>query len=157
MLRVRAKPRQGSFQGLRCAHGDDPKDRSGVEYAHLFAGTSKGVRNALRVIAIAVWAGGLIALTTWSNTDGAATVAVMSTVLVGATVGRWWLLLVPVPPALLLIAGAEGDYEWSRGDWILFIGLATLAIEVLLVAGLLLNWGVRGLASRVRDNSAAHP
>jgi hypothetical protein len=47
------------------------------------------------VIAIAVWAGGLVALTTWSNTDVATVAAVASTVLLGAGVGRWWLLLVP--------------------------------------------------------------
>lgn len=113
--------------------------------------------NALRVIAIAVWAGGLIALTAWSNTDGAAAVAVASTILLGATVGRWWLLVVPVPPALVLMAGARGDYEWSRGDWILFIALTALAIEALLFVGLVLNWVLRSLARRTHHDSAAHP
>jgi hypothetical protein len=64
-----------------------------------------------------------MALTTWSNTDGATAVAVASTVLLGAAVGQSWLLLVPLPPALVLMAGATEDYEWSRGDWILFIAL----------------------------------
>jgi len=93
------------------------------------------VRNALRVTAIAVWAGGRIALTTWSNTDGAGAVAVVSKILVGGVVGRWWLLLVPVPPALVLMAGAQGGYEWSRGDAIRFIALATLVCEALLAVG----------------------
>jgi hypothetical protein len=115
------------------------------------------VGTALRVIAIAGWAGGLIALTTWSNTDGAIAVAVASTIFVGAVVGRWWLLLLPAPPALVLMAGARGDYEWSRGDWILFIALTTLAIELLLAVGLALNWVVRRLGRRVRDHGAAHP
>jgi len=115
------------------------------------------VSDALRIIAIAVWAGGLIALTTWSNTDGATAVAVASTVLLGTAVGRWWLLLVSVPPALVLMAGARGDYDWSRGDWILFIALTALAIEALLAVGLVLNWVLRSFARRTHDDGAAHP
>jgi uncharacterized membrane protein len=115
------------------------------------------VTNALRVIAVAVWAVGLIALTTWSNTNGAIAVAVVSTILLGAAVGRWWLLLLPVPPALLLIAGATEEYEWSRGDWILYIALTALAIEALLVVGLALNRVLRGLARRTHHDGVAHP
>ena len=81
----------------------------------------------LRVLAIAAWVGGLLALTTWSNTDAAGGVGFRSTILVGAVVGRWWLLLVPVAPALVLIVSAQGDYEWSKGTWVLFISLRALA------------------------------
>jgi hypothetical protein len=66
-------------------------------------------------LAIAAWAGGLLALTTWSNTDAAGAVAFVSTILVGVVVGRWWLLLVPVAPALMLMAGAHGDYGLALG------------------------------------------
>jgi hypothetical protein len=114
------------------------------------------VTNALRIIAIAGWAGGLIALTTWSNTDGATAVAVVSTVILGAAVGRWWLLLVPVPPAPLLIAGTTEDYEWSRQDWILYIALFAVAIEALLLVGLVLNRVLRSLARRTHQDGAAH-
>ena len=106
---------------------------------------------------VAVWAVGLIALTTWSNTNGAITVAVVSTILLGAAVGRWWLLLLPVLPALMLIAGATEDYEWSRGDWILYVALTTLAIEALIVVGLVLNRVLRSLARRTQHGGAAHP
>jgi hypothetical protein len=91
----------------------------------------------------------------WSNTDGAIALAVVSTILLGAAVGRWWLLLVPVPPALLLIAGATEDYEWSRGDWILFIALTALAIEALFGVGLVLNRGMRSLARPTHHDGAA--
>lgn len=75
----------------------------------------------------------------------------------GAVVGRSWLLLVPVPPALVLMAGARGDYEWSGEDVILLVALTALAIELLLGVGLVLNWALKDLARRVQDDGAAHP
>jgi hypothetical protein len=55
------------------------------------------------------------------------------------------------------MAGAGGDYEWSREDVILLVASCTLAIELLLAAGLVLNWMLRRLGRRVRDHGASHP
>jgi hypothetical protein len=50
---------------------------------------------AMRIAVLAAWLGGLLALTTWSETMTAAWCAVAATVVAGLLVGRWWALLVP--------------------------------------------------------------
>jgi hypothetical protein len=51
--------------------------------------------------------------------------------------------------------GAQGDYEWSRGTWILFIASATVVCEVVLAVGLGLGTVLRRLAYHLHGEGAA--
>jgi hypothetical protein len=107
----------------------------------------------LRVAAIAAWGGFIIAMATWSGTDVALATAAVATVVVGCLVGRWWVLLVPIVPGVLLAVGTlladpEGFQDNSPGFWAAYIAVATIAFVSLMALGVGIN---RSVASfRVR-------
>jgi len=90
---------------------------------------------ALRVAAITAWGGFMIGMANWSNTNAALVGAGIATVLLGACVGHWWVLLVPIVPGALLALGtliADPDefHENSPASWAAYIALWTVAIAV---------------------------
>ena len=104
---------------------------------------------ALRIAVAVVWAVEIVLLTTWSNTDGAMAAAVLSTLLAAALIGTWWLLVVPLVPAAVLIAGTiasnEPDADGVTGlEWAAYIAVVTTAIVLLLAVGV----GANRLISR---------
>jgi len=99
---------------------------------------------ALRVAAITAWGGFMIGMANWSNTNAALVGAGIATVLLGACVGHWWVLLVPIVPGALLALGtliADPDefHENSPASWAAYIALWTVAIAVLLALGVALS------------------
>jgi hypothetical protein len=99
---------------------------------------------ALRVAGIALWAGFMIGMANWSNTDAAMTGAGMGTVVLGALVGRWWVLLVPIVPGALvalgtLVADPADFHEASPGLWAAYVALWTVAIAALLALGVAIH------------------
>jgi hypothetical protein len=98
----------------------------------------------LRVAGIAVWAGFMIGMASWSNTDAALVGAGIGTVVLGILVGRWWVLLVPaVVGALLalgtLISDPDDFHEGSPGLWAAYVAVWTIAIGALLAFGVAIS------------------
>lgn len=97
------------------------------------------------------WVTALVWLSQWSNTDGALTGAVIATVVVAALIDTWWVLAVPVPTALLLIAvsladAPELDSDGISGwDWAGVVSLVAGGIALLLAVGVGLGRVVRRL------------
>ena len=111
---------------------------------------------ALRIVVIAAWAGFVLAMASWSNTDAALIGAGTATIALGALVGRWWVLLVPVVPGALLalgtlVADPDGFYEGSPELWAAYLALITVAFAALVAIGVALN----RLTRRVRLRSSA--
>jgi hypothetical protein len=95
--------------------------------------------HALRIAAIALWVALIVAMLKWSNT--------------GAATGRWWVLLVPVVPGVLLAIGTlvsdpDDFYEGSPGEWALVVVLLTAATATLLAIGVWLHRSARRLRAR---------
>jgi hypothetical protein len=108
---------------------------------------------ALRIAAIALWVALMVAMLNWSNTDAATAGVVGGTVALGAIVGRWWVLLVPVAPGVLLAIGTlvsdpDDFYEGSPGEWALVVVLLTAATGALLAIGVWLHRSARRLRYR---------
>lgn len=96
----------------------------------------------MRMVVVAAWVGGMLALTTWSDTTLATVCAAASTVVTGLLVGRWWLLLVPTGPAVVVIVGfllSERDpgerWDADPADYALWFFTAWAAIVALLAIG----------------------
>jgi hypothetical protein len=75
------------------------------------------------------------------------------TVALGALVGRWWVLLVPIVPGVLLAIGTlvsdpDGFHDGSPGTWALYVAFLTAATPALLAIGVWLNRSARRLRTR---------
>jgi hypothetical protein len=108
---------------------------------------------ALRVAAIALWVGFMVAMANWSNTEGATAGAVAGTVALGALVGRWWVLIAPLASGVLLalatlVASPDDAYEDAPGMWALYFVFLAAAIAALLAIGVWLNRSARRLRAR---------
>ena len=108
---------------------------------------------ALRIAAIALWVAFMIGMLNWSNTDAATVGVVAGTVALGALVGRWWVLLAPAVPGVLLAIGTlfsdpDDFYEGSPGFWALYVVLWAAAIAALLAIGVWLHRSARRLRAR---------
>jgi hypothetical protein len=105
----------------------------------------------------------MIGMASWSNTDGAMIGAGIGTVAIGALVGRWWLLLVPIVPGALLALGSlvsdpDEYYEGSPGLRAAYVALWTVAIAALLALGVAVNRFVARVArARTRRQWRDHP
>jgi hypothetical protein len=105
---------------------------------------------ALRIAAIALWVALIVAMLNWSNTYAATAGVVGGTVALGALVGRWWVLLVPVVPGVLLAIGTlvsdpDDFYEGSPGEWALVVVCLTAGTVALLAIGVWLHGSARRL------------
>jgi hypothetical protein len=94
----------------------------------------------LRVAGIAAWAGFMVGMASWSNTDAASISAAIGTVVLGILVGRWWVLLVPIVVGALLAFGTlirdpDAFHEGSPGLWAAYVALWTVAIGAVLAFG----------------------
>lgn len=111
-----------------------------------------------RTVVALLWAAGMVLLTTWSNTDGAVAAAAVGTLLAGAVVGRWWVLVVPLIPGTLLITGSlaaahQRDADGSTGlQWAAYVAAVTTLIVLLLAIGV----GAQRLVSSTLQHRAAH-
>jgi hypothetical protein len=108
---------------------------------------------ALRIAAIALWVAFMIAMLNWSNTEGASAGVVGGTVVLGALVGRWWVLLVPIVPGVLvafgtLVSDPDDFYEGSPGEWALVVVFLTAATVALLAIGVWIHRSARRLRAR---------
>lgn len=95
---------------------------------------------AVRIAAIVAWVGGMVALTTWSNTDAATAAAVAATFAVGVIVGRWPLLLVAIVPGLALalmtaVADPDDFHDASPLFWAGYVLVIAAAVTGLLALG----------------------
>lgn len=97
---------------------------------------------AMRMVVVAAWVGGMLALTSWSDTTPAIVCAAAATVATGLLVGRWWLPLVPTGPALVVVVGfllSERDpgerWDAAPADYALWFFTAWAAIVALLAIG----------------------
>jgi hypothetical protein len=109
--------------------------------------------HALRIAAIALWVAFMVAMLNWSNTNAATAGVVGGTLALGALVGRWWILLVPILPGVLLAIGTlvsdpDDFYEGSPGEWALVVVLLTAATATLLAIGVWLHRSARRLRAR---------
>jgi hypothetical protein len=98
----------------------------------------------LRVAAIAAWAGFMIAMANWSNTDAALVGAGVGTVVLGIVVGRWWVLLVPIVLGTVLalaslVSDPDDYFEGSPGLWAAYVAVWTVAIAAILALGVGIN------------------
>jgi hypothetical protein len=108
---------------------------------------------ARSVAGIALWAGFMIGMASWSNTDAAMVGAGIGTVVLGVLVGRWWVLLVPIVPGALLALGSlvsdpEDFHEGSPGLWAAYVAIWTVAIAALLALGVAINRSAGRLRNR---------
>jgi Mg2+/citrate symporter len=108
---------------------------------------------ALRIAAIGLWVALVVAMLNWSNTEAATAGVVAGTVALGAAVGRWWVLLAPVVPGLLLALGTlvsdpDDFYEGTPAEWALVVVVLTVLIAALLAIGVLLNRSASRLWAR---------
>ena len=93
-----------------------------------------------RICVVIAWVAGLAALTTWSYTDGATVGVVLLTVIAGALIGQWWVVLIPALVGIFLVIGTLPEWGTPDSDgttgstWALAIG-AICAVGVLLLAG----------------------
>ena len=107
---------------------------------------------------IALWSGFMIGMASWSNTDAAMLGAGIATVVVGALVGQWWVLLVALVPGVLLVlaslvADPDDYYEGSPGLWAAYVALWTGAIAALLGLGVAVNRSAALLRTRKRSRN----
>jgi hypothetical protein len=106
---------------------------------------------AARVVAgIALWGGFVIAMLNWSNTDAATIGVVGGTVALGAIAGRWWALLVPVVPGVVLalatlVADPDDFYEGTPGSWALFVLIWMAGLVALVALGVAIHRTARRL------------
>jgi hypothetical protein len=110
---------------------------------------------ALRVVGSVLWGVFMIGMASWSNSDAAMIGAGIGRVLLGLLVGRWWVLLVPLVPGVLLAVGtlaADPDdyYEGSPALWAAYVALWTGAIDALLALGVAVNRSVAFVRTRRR-------
>jgi hypothetical protein len=99
----------------------------------------------MRVVVVAAWIGLLVALASWGDSTPATVCAVAATVATGLLVGRWWVLLVPTGPALVLIVyylfSEQDPGEWWDADpsdyalgltfvWIFVVGLLAIGVAI---------------------------
>jgi hypothetical protein len=108
---------------------------------------------AIRIAAIALCAAFMVAAVNWSNTDAATAGVVGGTVALGAIVGRWWVLLLPLVSGVLLalatlFATPDDAYEDAPGMWALYFVFLAGAIAALLGLGVWLNRSARRLRAR---------
>ena len=87
------------------------------------------------------------------DTDAATVGVVGGTVALGALVGRWWVLLAPVVPGVLLAVATlfsdpDDFHDGSPGTWALYFVFLTAAIAALLAIGVWLNRSARRLRAR---------
>jgi hypothetical protein len=99
-----------------------------------------------RIVVIVAWIAALGLLMTWDATTPALIVAAAATVIAGGLVGRWWVLLVPVVPAVLLglyvLIDGKDPGEWWDSEPITYafaFGFAGAALAFLLAVGVALN------------------
>lgn len=108
---------------------------------------------ALRLAGVGLWVALMIGMLNWSNTEAATVGVVGGTVALGALVGRWWVLLVPIVPGVLLAFGTlvsdpDDFYEGSPGEWALIVVFLTAATVALLAIGVWIHRSARRLRTR---------
>jgi hypothetical protein len=108
---------------------------------------------AIRIAAIVLWAAFMVAALNWSNTAAATAGVVGGMVALGAIVGRWWVLLVPLVSGVLLalvtlFATPDDAYEDAPGMWALYFVFLAVAIAALLAIGVWLNRSAGRLRAR---------
>ncbi len=103
----------------------------------------------------------MLALTTWSYTDGAILAAALLTLCAGALIGRWWAIAFALIPALYMIAGcllagAGTDADgWTGLMWAAYIGVIASVAVALLVIGVAINRGIAWIIRRRQISQAA--
>ena len=113
------------------------------------------MRTVVSVTAIVAWAAFLVVMANWSNSDAAMTGAVLSTVVLGVVVGRWWLLLVPLAAggivALATLISDPSNYsEGSPALWAAATLVGSIAILALMGLGVGVAEGSQAVLRRTR-------
>jgi hypothetical protein len=110
---------------------------------------------ALRIAVVAAWIGGLLALTTWSETTAAIVCALILTLATGLIVGRWWLMLVPVAVgaaiAISLLVDGRDPGEWwdaDPADYAVAVAMAAALVAALLGFGVAVRKSVAAMRQR---------
>ena len=118
------------------------------------------MRMWLRAGVAIAWAGALVLLASWSATNAALATGAVLTLLVGAAVGRWWVLLVPLLPAAVLVVGSVGDAAPDAHGttglwWAAYIAIVAAAIACVLAGAFLSLLAV--LAARAGREAVSPP
>ena len=115
------------------------------------------MQTGTRALAVVAWVLTLTLLASWSETNAALVAAALVTVVTGAMVDRWWVLLVPALPAVVFavtaVASDNGDgYEFGPEFWAAMALIVGGALVVLLAVGV----GLRR-AHRLSGGTGARP
>ena len=114
----------------------------------------------VRLLLIVVWAAFMIGMANWSYTDGAMVGTAIGTLALGLLVGRWWVPLVPLVAGTALalatlVSEPENFHENTPGLWAAYVMIWTLAISVLIAAGVALNRVI--VRAETRRNGGSRP
>jgi hypothetical protein len=100
----------------------------------------------LRILVVVAWLAALYGLAAWGESTPALIAAAAVTVIAGALVSRWWVLLVPVVPAVLiaLLTVIRGETAGERWDaepaaYAVMTAVAGVMIAFLLAVGVALS------------------